>query len=251
MGGKAGRSRYMKRVSLIVASTLLILACVLTPQARASCVSAVIVDGAVLIGHDASDWTLPRTAGQMPAVDPACNDGGPRQPDSRTTVVRFAGVPADIAVRSVDGSDVYIADGSLTALAAHPLHRSYHRLVRRNCARKSTLGGTAGTTGFDSIELIAGGRSHFYRVDARTALVNRPAYQPIRRGQQLSIAASRCGTRLIADRITFTGPTIVPKRYTGQTDSALGAGLPWGIAILIGALGLALAAWLIERVTRP
>jgi hypothetical protein len=210
-----------------------------------------ILDGAVLIGYGASDWTLPRPAEQISAVVPACNDGGPRQPDGRTTVVRFAGVPADIAVRSVNGSRVYIAAGSLTALATHPLHRSSRRPVRRRCARESKVRGSAGAAGFDWIELIAGGRSHFYGVDARTALVNRPAYQPIRRGQRLSIAASRCGTRLLADRIAFTGPTIVPKRYSGQTDSSRGSQLPWGILLSIGALGLALAMWLIERVTRP
>jgi hypothetical protein len=165
--------------------------------------------------------------------------------------VRFAGVAADIAVRSVDGSRVYIAPGSLTALATHPLHRSFRRPGRRSCARTSKLRGTAGAAGFDSIELMTGGRSHFYRVDAHTALVNRPAYQPIRRGQRLSIAASRCGTRLIADRITFTGPTVVPKRYSGPTNSARGSQLPWGIVVSIVALAVALAAWLIERVTRP
>jgi hypothetical protein len=80
--------------------------------------------------------------------------------------------------------------------------------------------------------------------------VNRPAYQPIRHGERLSITATRCNTRLIADRIAFTGPTIVPKRYREQRNSALGSGLAWGIVLPIGAIGLALAAWLIERVTR-
>jgi hypothetical protein len=241
----------MKRVSLVLTSVVLAGLCVTPREARAGCVGAVIVDGVVLIAHAPPDRTLPRPAGRTSAVLPACNDGGPRRPDGKTTVVRFAGIPADVAVRAVDSHDVYIADGSLTALATHPLHESTRRLTRRRCARKSTLRGTAGAAGFDSIELTAGGRSHFYRVDARTALANRPVYQPIRRGQRLSITATRCGTRLIADRIVFTGPTIVPERYKAQTDSAPGSGLPWGIVLLIGALGLALAVWLIERVTRP
>jgi hypothetical protein len=241
----------MKRVSLVVASVFLAVVFGSPREARASCVAAVIVDGVVLIGQGPPDGTLPRAAGRMSAVLPACNDGGPRQPDGTTTVVRFAGIPADVAVRSVDSRDVYLADGSLTALAAHPLHESTRRLTRRRCARKSTLVGAAGRAGFDSIELIAGGRSHFYRVDARTVLANRPAYQPIRGGQRLSIAATRCGTRLIADRIVFTGPTILPKRYKGQTASAPGSGLPWGVVLLIGALGLALAVVLVERLTRP
>jgi hypothetical protein len=242
----------VKRMSLAVASVLLVVACASTPAARASCLGAVVVDGAVLMGYRASDWTLPIAAAETSAVVPACNDGGPKQPDGSTTVVRFVGVPADIAVRSVDGDDVYIVAGSLTALGLHPLHRSTRRLVRRRCGRKSTLEGMAGTVGFDSIELVAGARSHFYRVDARTVLVNRPAYQPIRRGQRLSVAATRCGERLIADRITFTGPTIVPKRYSGQVNKTLGSGLTRGIIVLpLGVLGLVLAAWLAERVTRP
>jgi hypothetical protein len=237
---------------LAVASMLVVVACASTPAARAGCLGAVVVDGTVLMGYRAADFTLPSAAAETSALVPACNDGGPKQPDGSTTVVRFAGVPADIAVRSVDGDDVYIAAGSLTALATHPLHRSIGRLVRRRCGRKSTLEGMAGTVGFDSIELIAGARRHFYRVDARTVLANRPAYQPIRRGQRLSIAATRCDERLIADRITFTGPTIVAKRYGGQVNKTLGSGLPRGIIVLaLGVLGLVLAAWLAERVTRP
>ncbi|WP_028064027.1 hypothetical protein [Solirubrobacter soli] len=232
---------------------LALLACVAPRVARASCVGAVVVDGTVLLGESASDRTLPRTAGEMPAVSPACNDGGPKQPDGRTTVVRFAGVPADIAVRSVDGEHVYIAYGSLTALATHPLHQpSSPRFSRRRCAtRKPTLEGAADSAGYNTIDLIAGGRSHLVRVDARTALVNRPVYQPIRRGQRLSITATRCGSRLIADRIAFTGPTIAGPRYQGYTPSALGSGLPWPVVLLIAALALALAVWLVERITRP
>src|SRR4051795_3698384 len=153
MNAQPVHSAYMKSVWLIAAGALVAALCLSTREARASCVSAVIVDGAVLIGHGASDGTLPRAAEEMSAVDPACNDGGPRQPDRRTTVVRFAGVPADIAVRSVDGSTVYIADGSLTALATHPLHPSTGRVARRRCAGKSTREGTIGRAGFDSIEL--------------------------------------------------------------------------------------------------
>ena len=253
MDRAAERSTYMMRVSLVLACVLFVVACMSPRAARASCLSAVVVDGTVLIGEGASDLTLPRAAGEIPAVAPACNDGGPPSPDGRTTVVRLAGVPTDVAVRSVDGDDVYIADGSLTALAKHPLHRSTSRSARRRCAaRKSTLEGTAADTArFDHVELIAGGRSHLYLVDARTALVNRPAYQPIRRGQRLSITATRCGSGLIADRIAFTGPTIVPPRYVGYKRSALGTGLPWVIVLLLAAIGVALAVWLVERVTRP
>jgi hypothetical protein len=254
MDRAAARSTYMMRVSFVLAGVVFVVACTSPTAARASCLPAVVVDGTVLIGEGASYLQMPPAAGEVPAVAPACNDGGPPSPDGRTTVVRLAGVPTDVAVRSVDGDDVYIADGSLTALAAHPLHRSTSRIARRRCAarKSSTLEGTAADTArFDHIELIAGGRTHLYLVDAGTTLVNRPAYQPIRRGQRLSITATRCGRELIADRIAFTGPTIVPPRYVGYTRSALGSGLPWGIVLLLAAIGVALAVWLVERVTRP
>jgi hypothetical protein len=69
----------------------MMVACVAAPAARASCVSAVIVDGAVLIEYGAWDGTLPRAAEQISAVVPACNDAGPRQPDGRTTVASRPG----------------------------------------------------------------------------------------------------------------------------------------------------------------
>jgi hypothetical protein len=239
----------VKSVSVLVACASFVVACMPISAARAGCVAAVVVDGAVLIAADA-DRTLPRADGRVPAVVPACNDAGQKEPDGRTTVVRFAGVPADVAVRSVDGSDVYIAAGSLTAIAAHPLHRTGGRRLRRHCARKSTLAGRAGAVGSDSIELIAGARRSFLGVDGRTAVVNRPVYQPIRRGQRLSIEATRCRTRLIADRIVLTGPTVVAKRYLGQTNSSVERSFPWA-TLAIAALALALAVWIIERITRP
>src|SRR3954452_22714891 len=91
------------------------LACLVAPAARASCVPAVGVDGSVLSSVHGSDRALPAGGGRVRAVAPACNDAGQRRPDGRTTVVRFAGVPADVAVRSLDGDGVYLATGSLTA----------------------------------------------------------------------------------------------------------------------------------------
>lgn len=244
------RSTGMRCVSAVVASVVVLVAFACPPSAQAGCVGAVVVDGAVLLASDAYR-TLPRPAGRVPAVVPACNDGGPRRPDGRTTVVRLAGVPADVAVRSTDGSRVYLAQGSLTALAAHPLHRRSRRLVRRHCVVTPTREGTAGLVTPDSIELIAGATRRLYRIDGRSTLANQPAYQPVRRGQRLSIAAAKCGTRLIADRIVFTGPRVVPRRYVGQATSPPEPGFPWLVALPIGVLGLALVVASIERVTRP
>src|SRR3954451_24063733 len=182
-----------------------VLACLWAPAAHASCIAAMVVDGTVLSSVNFSDRALPEAAGHLRAVAPACNDAGPRHRDGKTTVVRFAGVPADVAVRSLDGDDVYLAAGSLTALAAHPLHQAARRFARRACGRRATLGGTAESAGFDSLTLVSGAPRAYVRVDAHTALVNRPAYQPVRKGQGLEIAGRRCGSRLVADRIAFTG----------------------------------------------
>src|SRR5262245_46435031 len=95
--------RCMRRVSLVLAGLVLVVAFAPAAPARASCLPAVVVDGVVLLGYGASEFTLPRAADEISAVAPACNDGGPPSPDGRTTVVRFAGVPATVAVRSVDG----------------------------------------------------------------------------------------------------------------------------------------------------
>ena len=74
-----------------------------------------------------------------------------------------------------------------------------------------------------------------------TALVNRPAYQPLRRGQRLQITGRRCGTRLIADRIEFTGPTVAPERYRSPPARSRRRSVPWSTLLMIGAAGLAFA----------
>jgi len=226
-----------------------LMVCLWAHPAQASCVGAVVVDGAVLNAVYASDWALPASAGRVRAVAPACNDAGRRHRDGTTTVVRLEGVPTDVAVRSIDGAEVYLAGGSLTALAAHPLHQASRRFARRSCGRRAKLEGTAEFAGFDSVTLLSSGRRHFVRVDARSALVNRPAYQPVHRGQRLRIDGRRCGTRLVADRIAFTGPTVVPDRYESPDLGSRSHPLPWRFALVISAVSLFLG-WLAVSLLR-
>ncbi len=89
-----------------------------------------------------------------------------------------------------------------------------------------------------------------FRVDARTRIVNRPAYQPVRDGQRLRVTATRCGNRLIADRIAFVGPTVEPVRYQ-RARASTDDGLPWIVWIAPVVLGLVAAGFLVERLTRP
>ena len=109
------------------------------PTAKAACQAIVVVDGTVLLGHDSEGWTVPPPDGTRRAVLPACNDAGQHDPDTTTTVMRLQGVPADVAVRSLRGDAVYLARGSLTALAAHPLHRPGRRTARANCGREQRI----------------------------------------------------------------------------------------------------------------
>ena len=48
---------------------------------------------------------------------PACNDAGQNEPDGEISVLRFKGVPADVAVVSSVDSGFYLVAGSLVAKA--------------------------------------------------------------------------------------------------------------------------------------
>jgi hypothetical protein len=239
------------KVAYVVAwSIVLLIPLLRAPAVQASCVGAVVVDGSILFGYNAADWKLPPSAGRLRAVAPACNDAGQGSPDRETTVVRLRGIPADIGVRSARGDVLYLAKGSLAALAAHPRHLPSHRFVRKGCARQPALGGTAQAADLDGFALVAGGRTHFVRVDARTALVNRRAYQPVRDGQRLQVSGWRCRAGVIADRIAFVGPTVLaePDRPTLARSGA--RSFPWATALLIGALCFAVVGFVV-RITRP
>ena len=102
----------MRRLTLIV----LLAACMSASPAHASCIHAVVVDGVLLAAQEVDDdIKLPPVGGGRPAVVPACNDAGQSEPDSKTTVMQFKDVRADVAVRSVVGEYVYVArDASMT-----------------------------------------------------------------------------------------------------------------------------------------
>jgi len=229
------------RLCLAVVLAVLIMA----PEARAGCISAVFVDGVMLVHQRAEGWRLPPTEGRRSAVLPACNDAGQDAPDKRIDVLPFKGVPADVAVVSSVDSGFFLADGSLVASEAHPLHRPGRRYARRGCARGRTFEGTATDAGFDRLMLD----DRVFRVDARTRIVNRPAYQPVRDGQPLRVTATRCGNRLIADQIAFVGPTVEPVRYR-RTAATRDTAFAWGTVALI-LLGVVAAGVLFERLTRP
>ena len=66
------------------------------------------------------------------------------------------------------------------------------------------------------------------RIDARSRLSNRPAYQPVSPGQRLRVTMTRCRNRLFADRIAFVGATVTPAPYVLQHGAPAAEPVPWG-----------------------
>jgi len=155
-------------------------ACLLwAPDASAGCAASVVVDGRVLIGTAVDDPSrLPPRAGELAAIAPACHDGGDLgEEDHETTVVGLRGVPPHLAVVDRAGDTLYVDEATMPALRDHPLH-----------------------------EVLYGSRAPELRRCRPSATGVRGADEPVREGQRLRIATSRCGSRRVADRVTFVGP---------------------------------------------
>ena len=180
------------------------------PVARASCIPTVVVAGQTLNGTAVADLAdpsaLPEPGDSEPAIVPPCRDGG--EPDGRdrpTEVRSLAGVPPRVAVVDPSGRTVYLARGSLTGLAAHPLHAAFQGrgdVPERRCRpRRADLQATvlAVESRGRGFSARAGGRTVFVAVDAGTDVANRPATTPLRRGDRVLVRAAACGVRR-ADR---------------------------------------------------
>lgn len=55
--------------------------------------------------------------------------------------------------------------------------------------------------------------------------------------------------RAVADRIPFTGPTVIPKRYVSPDFGSPARSFPWGFALVIGGVGRFLG-WLAVSLLR-
>jgi hypothetical protein len=234
-------------VRLVLAgfAAVLLLAALPDRAASMSCAAALVVDGRLLMGHGGVEARrLPPRERSVAAIEPGCSAD-----DRPTTVWTLRGVPPEVAV--VHGSDLYVAEGSLTALADHPLHAvSSRRPARRkSCAPRSPLRGTVSYAGGDGIALVASGRELWVEVDARSRMANRPAHQPVVTGQRLVVRASKCRRRTVADRIAFEGATMHPERVALRLGDDGGMPLWLVLVAAMATLGLAVAA--VERWTRP
>jgi hypothetical protein len=208
-------------------------------EARTSCAGVLVVDGVVLWGISIEGDPLPARGGaRSAALQPAC---GEDDVDRRVAVTALAGIPARFAVVPVeDDGSVYLVEGSLVELAEHPLHETFYGdrgrpSLRRGgaCRAGGTVRGTVTEPELSTRIALTGDR--IVRVDARTRIANRPAYQPILRGQRLRVRTSQCGSRRVADRIAFVGATVQPERIA--LTSGDGDGVPVGF-LVIGAIVL-------------
>ena len=227
-------------------------------EAPGACAAAVVVDGRVLLGAQVPHPDrLPPRAGERDAIYPACNDGGPIEDDHEGAVTRLRGAPPQIAVTGPRPHSVYVDDASLTVLGTHPLHAAFHGRprapsYRSDCRPYRTL--VRGRVAEDGVLRIrAADRTVSVRSDAATRFTNRPAYEPVRKGQRLRLATSRCGPRRVADRVTFVGPTPAPAPY-GSAGGAVGGGIHlagWQVVLILlvgsGAALIGLLWWRLGR----
>jgi hypothetical protein len=220
-------------------------ACLLwAPGASAGCADAVVVDGKVLLGRTVGDPSrLPPRTVELDAVVPACHDGGDLGEEGReTTVVGLRGVPPHVAVVDRAGATLYIDGASLPALRDHPAHELlYGRRGApqlRGCRPATPVRGRVVLDG--SLRIRTAKRTLTLRVDARTRFTNRPAGQPVREGQWLRVATSRCGSRRVAHRVTFVGAT--PGRGTdGPVANPDAGGIEGWQVVLVLLFGSAFA----------
>jgi hypothetical protein len=224
-------------------------------EASGSCAAAVVIDGRLLFGTAVQHPSrLPARAGERDAIFPACNDGGPIEDDHEGTVMRLRGVPPQIAVTGAKPGGVYVDEASLTVIGTHPLHAAIHgpysapsyRSGRACRPYRTAVRGEVLRDGVLNLRTTAD-RTVFVSVDAATRFTNRPAYEPVLKGQRLRLATTRCGPRRVADRVTFLGATPRPEAYRGSR--AAGGGLHvagWVIvvlALMAGAVGLIGVLW--------
>jgi hypothetical protein len=154
MDRTAVRSTYVERV-LVVASALLMVACMSTPAAWARLRLSGVVDGAVPIVQGASTRTLPRAIGQMSAVPLACTDGGSK-PDGRMTVVRSRPRAArsqtpETGRKRPERPPLF--DDSGTSFSPAPIGC---RTVRRRCCRAEDRVATTGAVTVHACSRAAG-----------------------------------------------------------------------------------------------
>jgi hypothetical protein len=235
----------IRTLSLLLA-LLFLVALPSAAHAQAACPKEVIVDGRLLERVKVKEEVkLPRLGGERAAAIPTCKDSDPTE---RTTVKTFRDVPATVAVMLEE--DVYVAVGSLVQMSGHPLHDAVYQTsgeptYRRNeCVpQPAPITGTIETDG--SLAINQGEGTERLIVDAQTRYADRPPTQPLLEGQKVSVRASKCGPRHVADSITLVGGPVEPRTFAPKAPVENGAP-GWVIPAVIAVVAL-LAAFIARR----
>jgi hypothetical protein len=229
------------------AAVSVMLVCSIAAPANAqamSCAAVLVVDGSLLFGVSIEHrpGRLPARGAPLRAIEPACGDD---DEDRRVGVTALAAIPVHLAVAPErEDTTIYMADGSMVELGNHPLHGAWYSDASRpslrrgrSCTKMASLAGTVvHPAGFTWLRLKTAKGERTVRVDARSRIKNRPAYQPVLPGQRLSVRMVKCGRHRVADRIRFTGTTIRPKRYEIAPDDD--GGLAWTLLLVPAAIVL-------------
>jgi hypothetical protein len=172
----------------------------------------------VLYGEGAfREKHLPARGSRLDVVWPGCSDTPPAvEPDRQGTARRLRGLPSTVAV--IAHQQLFVARGSMTALAEHPLFAALAASRARQfdaCSfrHERPLVRAVAHAWSDRVRVLLGGRKRWVRVDGRTTLSNRPASTPVWRGQRLRVRLMRCGSTLIARDIAFVGEANPPSPY--------------------------------------
>jgi hypothetical protein len=224
--------------------------------AQASCLAVVVWHDTAYFGLDSLEQTPgARQGGPLSgAVVPDCADtGGPPGSPHDTHAAAIRGVSPEVAI--VSGGEVFVATGYLPYLPGFPLH---HRGAEapRTCTAGPPVGidGTAETGIFGvSVRRTTGGLQGL-SVDAHTRIVDmhRHGLPFIGAGQHVHAEATRCGTKLVARRITAAGPIVgqaSATRVLGDDWDGVSTPLIHSYVFWIAGLLLAAAAgaWALHR----
>lgn len=229
-------------IRLALALAVLLLVALPSAASAQVCPKELVVDGRLMERLKVKEEDrLPARGAERDVQVPTCDPDAPTEPATAQTL---DGVDPTIAVLMDD--DLYVATGSLVQLAGHPVHDAIYRTADEPAYRRDEcrpLGApTTGTVEIDgTLTLHQGEGTTRLVVDADTRFASGPASQVLLKGQRVSVAASECGPRKVADVITLVGGALPPREFTPATqteDEASGWMFGVGAIALVAAGGV-------------
>jgi hypothetical protein len=187
----------------------------------ASCYKRIVFSGSV---YNAYGKLAAPAAGRSvgDGVRPACpsddgGDGGLAR--AKVDVLRAGGASPAVAVRVAGETTLFLAEGFITAVPEHPLHRRIYgsdrdpRPPRGDCSTRRTFAGTVSATPARGSELslrpFSGGEDAIVRLHARTRILGfaRAGLPYLRAGDRVKVFGLTCRR---AGSETFVASRIEP-----------------------------------------